>query len=76
MIYEKNYNLTDDERCTLLFLTGNLRVFSYKDVSKPEMNNIYTFFGINQKYTKILKVIIKRDTVILKLLMRQRRPTK
>lgn len=73
MIFEQQYSLTEDERHTLLFLTGGLRVFKHSDVSKAEMNNIYTFFDIKKETLKILKVIIKRDCTILKFVTRKGR---
>ena len=60
--------LTDDERNTLLFLTGGLRVIDSREISKEELWNLREFFGWNSRpELKLLRVIIKKDCVITKL---------
>lgn len=69
MITEITHTLTSDERNTLLFLTGGLKVFNIKDLDENSKWNINEYFGYNKPGTKVklLKVIIKRDSVITKL---------
>jgi len=70
MITEIKHTLTDDERNTLLFLTGGLRIIDSRDLSKEELWNIKEFFGYNrQNPTKLLRTIIKRDCVITKIMV-------
>lgn len=66
-IYEKEHKLTDDERQTLLFLTGGLKCFKTQDLDDNSKWNINEFFGFNkQPNKKLLKVIIFKDKVVTK----------
>lgn len=68
MIYERDFTLTTDERNTLLFLTGGLKVFTTDILSPPEIHNIYEYFGnLLDLKERIIKVIIFKDHVTLKL---------
>lgn len=68
MITEISHKLTEDERNTLLFLTGNIKVFNVKDLDENSRWNINEYFGYNRVTNqKLLKVIIKRDEVITKM---------
>lgn len=68
MITEIKYELTTDQRNTLLFLTGGLKVIDSRDISKDELWNLKEFFGYNrQNPTKLLRVIIKKDVTITKI---------
>ena len=49
MIFENIHYLTDDERNTLLFLTGGLRVIDSREISKEELWNLREFFGWNSR---------------------------
>ena len=67
-IYEVEHKLTQDERNTLLFLTGGLKVFKISDLDENSKWNINEYFGYNKdKSTKLLKVIIFKDKVVTKL---------
>ena len=69
MITEINHNLTDDERNTLLFLTGHNKVLKKSELSPEEHNNLQMFFGWTHKRDpQIIKLIIKRDVVITKVI--------
>lgn len=68
MITELKHQLTLDQRRTLLFLTGNQRIVSSSDCTKEDLWNIHEFFGWNKPNSpKILKLIIKRDETITKV---------
>ncbi len=68
MIFENIHYLTDDQRNTLLFLTGGLRIIDSREISKEELWNLREFFGWNSRpELKLLRVIIKKDCVITKL---------
>lgn len=67
MIVEINHELTPDQRNTLLFLTGGLKVIDSRDISKDELWNLKEFFGYNRSNTKLLRVIIKKDITITKI---------
>lgn len=67
-IYERDIELTTEERKTLLFLTGNNRIIKRNELSKEEIYNINTFFGKEiHQCEEFLKVIIFKDKVTLKL---------
>lgn len=67
-IYEVEHKLTQDERNTLLFLTGGLKVFKISDLDENSKWNINEYFGYNKdKSTELLKVIIFKDKVVTKL---------
>lgn len=67
-IYERDIELTTEERKLLLFLTGNNRIIKRNELSKEEIYNINTFFGKEIHYCEeFLKVIIFKDKVTLKL---------
>lgn len=67
-IYERDIELTTEERKTLLFLTGNNRIIKRNELSKEEIYNINTFFGKEIHHCEeFLKVIIFKDKVTLKL---------
>lgn len=67
-IYEKELSLTDDERNTLLFLTGRLRIIKVSELSDSEINNLKMFFGNHILQNETLqKVIIFKNYVILKV---------
>lgn len=68
MIFEEVHQLTSDERNTLLFLTGGLRIIDSRNISKDELWNLKEFFGWNNRPDlELLKTIIKKDCVITKL---------
>lgn len=68
MIYEVTHRLTPEERSTLLFLTGNLRLIKCNECTPEEVWNLKEFFGYNRPVDrKLLRVIIFRDKVITKL---------
>lgn len=68
MITEIKHELTPDQRNTLLFLTGGLKVIDSRDISEDELWNLKEFFGYNrQNTTKLLRVIIKKDVTITKI---------
>lgn len=67
-IYEKEHSLTQDERHTLLFLTGGLKVFKTSELDDNSKWNINEYFGYNRdKSVELLKVIIFKDKVVTKL---------
>lgn len=66
-IYEIEHKLTDDERNTLLFLTGGLRLLKSDELSKDELWNLQEFFGYNNSNKVLLKTIIFKDKVITKI---------
>ena len=69
-ITEINHQLTEDQRNTLLFLTGGNKVLKKDELSKEELWNIQEFFGYNRPGApKILKLIIKRNVVITKVII-------
>lgn len=68
MIYEVEHQLTRDERNTLLFLTGGLRLLKCNELSDDEVWNLKEFFGYNRPVDrKLLRVIIFKDKVVTKL---------
>lgn len=68
MITEITHNLTPDQRNTLLFLTGGLRVIDSRDISPDELWNLKEFFGWNRRSDiELLRTIIKKDCVITKI---------
>lgn len=67
MIVEINHELTPDQRNTLLFLTGGLKVIDSRDISEGELWNLKEFFGYNRNPTTLLRVIIKKDITITKI---------
>lgn len=68
MITEITHKLSEDQRNTLLFLTGGHKVFNTKDLDINSRWNVNEFFGYNRVTNqKLLKVIIKRDEVITKM---------
>lgn len=71
MIYEKEYDLNTEERRTLLFLTGGLRIIDRRDITKEDIWNLQEFFGLNNTNKIILRCIIKRDKVVIKIMERQ-----
>lgn len=66
-IYEIEHKLTDDERNTLLFLTGGLKLIKSKDCTKEDIWNLQEFFGYNHTNKHIIKTIIFKDKVITKI---------
>lgn len=66
-IYEIEHTLNDDERRTLLFLTGGLRLLKSDELSKDELWNLQEFFGYNNSNKELLKTIIFRDKVVTKI---------
>lgn len=66
-IYEIEHKLTDDERNTLLFLTGGLKLLTSKDCTKEDTWNLQEFFGYNHTNKHIIKIIIFRDKVVTKI---------
>jgi hypothetical protein len=66
-IYEIEHKLTDDDRNTLLFLTGGLKLIKSKDCTKEEIWNLQEFFGFNHTNKHIIKIIIFRDKVVTKI---------
>lgn len=71
MIYEKEYDLNTEERRTLLFLTGGLRIIDRRDITKEDIWNLQEFFGLNNTNKIILRCIIKRDKVVIKIMEKQ-----
>lgn len=67
MITEIKHELTPDQRNTLLFLTGGLKIIDRRDISKDELWNLKEFFGYNRSKTDLLRVIIKKDITITKI---------
>ena len=68
MITEITHNLTSDQRNTLLFLTGGLKVIDSRDISEDELWNLKEFFGWNRRTDiELLRTIIKKDCVITKI---------
>lgn len=68
MISEITLPLSEDERNTLLFLTNGQRIIDLRDLDENSKWNTKEFFGYNRNTTsKLLKVIIKKQEVILKL---------
>lgn len=67
MIHEIAHELTPDERNTLLFLTGGMKIIKSSEISKEDLWNLKEFFGYNRKPKKLLKTIIFRDKVITKV---------
>lgn len=68
MITEITHDLTPDQRNTLLFLTGGLRVIDSRDISPDELWNLKEFFGWNRRTDiELLRTIIKKDCVITKI---------
>lgn len=68
MITEITHDLTPDQRNTLLFLTGGLRVIDSRDISSDELWNLKEFFGWNRRTDiELLRTIIKKDCVITKI---------
>ena len=67
MIYERDYELSKDERCTLLFLTGNNKLLRRSELDESEIWNLNQFFGCKDEVEgRILKVIIFKDKVTVK----------
>ena len=66
-IYEIEHKLTDDERNTLLFLTGGLRLLKSDELSKDELWNLQELFGYNNSNKVLLKTIIFKDKVVTKI---------
>lgn len=66
-IYEIEHKLTDDERNTLLFLTGGLKLIKSKECTKEDIWNLQEFFGYNNSNKVLLKTIIFRDKVVTKI---------
>lgn len=67
MIYEIEHKLTDDERKTLLFLTGGLKLIKSSEITKEDLWNLQEFFGYNGTNKHIIKTIIFKDKVITKI---------
>lgn len=67
MSHEITYPLTSDERNTLLFLTGGLKVFKISDLDENSKWNINEYFGYNRSNINLLKVIIFKDKVVAKV---------
>lgn len=67
MSHEITYPLTSDERNTLLFLTGGLKVFKISDLDENSKWNINEYFGYNRSKVNLLKVIIFKDKVVAKV---------
>lgn len=67
MSHEITYPLTSDERNTLLFLTGGLKVFKTSDLDENSKWNINEYFGYNRSNINLLKVIIFKDKVVAKV---------
>ena len=67
MNYEITYPLTSDERNTLLFLTGGLKVFKISELDENSKWNINEYFGYNKSNINLLKVIIFKDKVVAKV---------
>ena len=69
MIVEIKHQLDIEQRRTLLFLTGYHRILNRSELSEDEIWNIQEFFGWNKpNRPKIIKLIIKRDVTITKVL--------
>lgn len=67
-IYEITHTLSEDERNTLLFLTGKMRIIKCNELTDNDLWNLKEFFGYNKPNSPaLLKVIIFRDKVITKL---------
>jgi hypothetical protein len=66
-IYEIEHKLTDDERTTLLFLTGGLKLIKSKECTKEDIWNLQEFFGYNNSNKVLLKTIIFKDKVVTKI---------
>lgn len=67
MIYERDYELSKDERNTLLFLTGGNKLLKRDELSKEEIWNLDQFFGCKKEIEgSILKVIVFKDKVTVK----------
>ena len=66
MSHEITYPLTSDERNTLLFLTGGLKVFKTSDLDENSKWNINEYFGYNRSNINLLKVIIFKGKPIFK----------
>lgn len=67
MSHEITYPLTSDERNTLLFLTGGLKIFKTSDLDENSKWNINEYFGYNRSNINLLKVIIFKDKVVAKV---------
>lgn len=67
MSHEITYPLTSDERNTLLFLSGGLKVFKTSDLDDNSKWNINEYFGYNRSNINLLKVIIFKDKVVAKV---------
>jgi len=65
MSHEITYELTADERHTLLFLTGNLKCFWASDVSQEEIWNVCQFFNITPRL--FLKLIVFKNKAVVKI---------
>lgn len=66
-IYEIEHKLTYDERNTLLFLTGGLKLIKSKDLTQEDIWNLQEFFGYNHTNKHIIKTIIFKDKVVTKI---------
>lgn len=66
-IYEIEHTLDVEERRTLLFLTGGMKLIKSSEISSDELWNLQEFFGYNKTNKHILKTIIFRDKVVTKI---------
>lgn len=66
-IYEIEHTLDAEERRTLLFLTGGIKLIKSSEISSDELWNLQEFFGYNKTNKHILKTIIFRDKVVTKI---------
>lgn len=68
MIVEIKHQLDDEQRRTLLFLTGYQRILDSRDLSKDEIWNLQEFFGWNKpNRPQILRLIIRKSETITKV---------
>lgn len=66
-VYEIEHTLDVEERRTLLFLTGGMKLIKSSEISSNELWNLQEFFGYNKTNKRILKTIIFRDKVVTKI---------
>lgn len=66
-VYEIEHTLDVEERRTLLFLTGGMKLIKSSEISSNELWNLQEFFGYNKTNKRILKTIIFKDKVVTKI---------